>query len=307
MPKYLQLLGLCVLPLLAACGGGDGGVQSTPTPTPTPPPTSLPLAGSAALQTAASTRLTRGPGVLYDGLIMQQDGQRVTISYDAGSGTYTLSDEVASASFQASDRTSSSNYTDEYLKNGSGATDRLKVYGNLRTAPAAGAPLALSYVTFGKWTHTDTVANRTRETSVVAGFATPVADMPRSGSATYQTIVSATALAHGVGATIPFSDVTGTATFSANFANNSVNTALSLPAGTFSGPGTIVENRFTGTFASSSPYFTGGRFAGGFFGPAAQEMGYSFDIELYNPDPYAGAAVSPTSTVISGTVAGRKP
>jgi hypothetical protein len=241
-------------------------------------------------------------------LILQQDGQRVTVSYDAASGNYTLSDEVASASFQASDRTSSSNYTDEYVKNGTGVTDRLKVYGNLRTAPAAGAPLTLSYVTFGKWTHTDTVANRTREASVVAGFATPVADMPRTGSATYQTIVSASMLAHGPGAgSFPFSDVTGTATFSANFANSSVNTALSLPAGTFSGPGTITENRFAGTFTSTSPYFTGGHFAGGFFGPTAQEMGYSFNIELYNPDPYEGAAISPMYRVISGTVAGRKP
>jgi hypothetical protein len=311
MPKYLQLLGLSVLMLLAACGGGDGGMQSTPTPTPspTPTPTSLPLTSSATFDAIPATRIYVGatPGnIVMDRQGVEGRGSRVTVSYDAVAGTYTLRDEAASVSFQASDRTASSNFIDTYVKQAGGVTDELKVYGNLRNG-TSGAPVALSYVTYGTWTHKIVPGDQTRNTVIVVGFPTPVADMPRTGSASYQTTVSGTMLRYAY-APSTLTDITGTATFNADFGANSVSTLLTLPtAGIFSGSAPIADNQFSGAFTSSTPMFQSGAFAGGFFGPAAQEMGYAFHITKYDPDPYAGAAFSPMYTYITGAVVGRKP
>lgn len=314
MPKYLQTLGLSLLPLLAACGGG--GVQSTPTPgptpTPTPTPTSLPLTASGSFDTIPVTRIhtgTPGGAVTVEQYSVEGRGSRVAVSYDAGAGTYTVRDEAASVTFQASERTSTSGYVDVYTKAAGGISDQLKVYGNLRSGgSAASAPVALSYVTYGAWTHTEASSDRTRNTVIIAGFPTPAADMPRSGSASYQTTVTGTKLEFGMGVISQLIDLAGTATFTADFGASSVNTLLTLPeAGAFSGTAPIAGNQFSGTFTSTTPNFNSGAFAGGFFGPGAQEMGYAYHIFKYNPDPYAGASPAPMYSYISGAVVGKKP
>ena len=105
----------------------------------------------------------------------------------------------------------------------------------------------------------------------------------------------------------------GTATFSANFGSGAITTNLNLnkldggSIGTFAGTGQIQStNQFTGTFTSNTQFFSSGSFAGGFFGPAAAEMGYGFTIHKFNPDPYAGATVEPMHTYVTGVVVGKK-
>jgi hypothetical protein len=39
-------------------------------------------------------------------------------------------------------------------------------------------------------------------------------------------------------------------------------------------------------------------------GPAAKEAGHAFQITKHNPDPYAGAAIKPGDTNISGVAVG---
>jgi hypothetical protein len=106
--------------------------------------------------------------------------------------------------------------------------------------------------------------------------------------------------------------VGGTASFNVDFGAGTINTDLALTTsnnvlGTFNGSGTISGNQFSGSFTTSNVQnFVGGAFNGGFYGPAAQEMGYAFTIKEHNPDPFAGASPAPTDTLISGVVVGKK-
>jgi hypothetical protein len=136
--------------------------------------------------------------------------------------------------------------------------------------------------------------------------------VPKTGSATYSTALTANvvdiAQAHGE------QEVGGTATFTADFANAKVSTDLTLdvvqygrPWGTFNGTGTINSNQFSGAFSSTDPYFVSGNFAGGFFGPGASEIGYTFDVKYGSPDPFGGASCcAPFLSWITGAVVGKK-
>ena len=73
--------------------------------------------------------------------------------------------------------------------------------------------------------------------------------------------------------------------------------------GTYLGDGKVIGGgQFSGTFASSLPSFVSGAFMGGFYGPAAQEMGYTF--YMYNHAEPAGGPK--TNTYINGVVVGTK-
>jgi hypothetical protein len=129
--------------------------------------------------------------------------------------------------------------------------------------------------------------------------------MPRSGSASYQTAVTASTVNITIASTE--TQIGGTATFNANFGTGAVNTDLTLQnIGAFTGTGTISGNLFAGAFSSSDPYFKSGDFSGGFFGPAAGEMGYTFALKTGSEDPYGGASVAPFLSWTTGTVVGKK-
>jgi len=66
------------------------------------------------------------------------------------------------------------------------------------------------------------------------------------------------------------------------------------------------QGGFGGSFESDTPYFVYGTFTGGFYGPNAAEMGYTFGIQRHNADPYAGAAPYYLDEAIVGTVVGRR-
>jgi hypothetical protein len=240
--------------------------------------------------------------------------QSLTIAYNAD-GTYTISDTISSISttFADADRASSTGYIDEYSKQGSGVADDLKLFNNVRSgASQASAPVQLSYLSFGIWSHSNTQSGEQRKDYMLFGYPTGQA-MPVTGSATYQTAVTGNMVEGGPSFPVKENDVTGSATFNVNFGTGSLSTDLTLQRqagsqiGTFSGTGTIyATDQFNGKFTSANSFFVGGSFTGGFFGPNAQEMGYAFQINLHNPDPFAGAAPAPMDTIINGLVVGRK-
>jgi hypothetical protein len=69
----------------------------------------------------------------------------------------------------------------------------------------------------------------------------------------------------------------------------------------------IYGDRFQGTFTSPDDVvFYGGEFVGGFYGPGAKEVGYSFWIRRTPLDPYAGASSRYPDMRIIGAVVGTK-
>lgn len=235
-------------------------------------------------------------------------GPTVTVSYDAVHDIYAVQQDSVSASFSSADRTSTSGSVDTYAQQSGDLSDELRLYNNVRRgAPTAGAPIQLTYLSYGSWSHANSQTGDTQRTYFLYGYPTAVSDMPRTGSASYQTFVTG-----NVRDNVAVYEVTGSATFSANFGAGNVSTDLTLirsdqvALGTYSGTAPIGGSQFSGTFSSSSPDFQEGHFAGGFFGPAAKEMGYSFFIRNYH-DPYAGATMSYyVDQWIVGTVVGKK-
>lgn len=309
MPAFAVLL---CLSLTGCSGGGGGGVASTPPPP--PPATALPVTTNTTFQTVSSATTYRGElsmgiagggNATLDSTVLSGLGPTVTFSYDPSSGTYTVQGANASASFTSTDQTPTSDYSYGYSKTVGTTNDKLSVYGNVKAGNAIAPPVQLSYTSYGLWTHSDSVSGKTSYTYFVFGQPTGSANVPTSGTGTYQTTVSASMFQTGaVPATL--SSLSGSATFSADFGAGTVNTVLSLASDSFNGTGSISAGQFGGDFTSNATNFQDGKFQGAFFGPAAQEMGYAFAIHKHNPDPFAGASPAPADTYISGVVVGKK-
>ena len=301
--------------LLSACGGGGGGAVSS-TPPPPPPPSELtydsfPLTESATFQTIAGVRSYVVAGnrrVDTFEVIGRNSG--ITFKYDAASGSYAVTDAVTSATFDATHPSTSGNF-DSYASASGTNSDELRVYSNIRSgASQVNAPVKLTYLSFGSWSRDDSASGEHRDSYFLSGYPTEASDMPKTGSASYSTAVTANGVT--ILAAQDEAQIDGSATFTANFADASVSTALtlSLPgfgSPTYNGTGTISDNQFSGDFTTSSdPEFNSGSFAGGFFGPSAKEMGYTFTLSRGADDPYAGATPRPPLAWIVGGVAGTK-
>ncbi|HZF45934.1 MAG TPA: transferrin-binding protein-like solute binding protein [Sphingomonadaceae bacterium] len=322
---------------LAGCGGG-GGVNSTPTPTPPPtnppasepPPTptpsdptppeprpTFPLSKAGTLPGFIS--LVGYTGKLGSGINDVSNASftefgvyglpgKMSVQYNPLQKTYTVQDTSVSATFGLGDKIDSVGYEHRFQTSDTGSSDSLSLYGNaIFPAPNGEAPVKLSYTSYARWSHTDTALDHTTISYAVFGLITPEADIPRAGKSSFTGTV--------VGDMYEFDHIkprtrslSGDATFSADFAAGTVSTLLNLNArgASFTGEGTISASEFGGLFVSSNRRnFEGGQFKGAFFGPAADEFGYSFFISEYNPDPYAGASVAPMKTWYSGVVVGK--
>lgn len=296
--------------LLGACGGGGGVSEPDSTPA---PPSAFPLKTTSTFQAIPGHRYyRRDPAtniVTTDRMGVSGRDQNVTINYNAADGSYTVSDGTYSANLGPQGITSGHN--DSYSKTVGTVSDKLELYNNVR-AGTSGAPVQLTYLSYGIWSHSDSQTGNQRKTYLLFGYPTADSSMPRTGSATYQTAVTGNMLDIAPGGGLE-REVGGSASFSANFGAGTVSTVLNLvqvngPAiGTFNGTGAIYGgNQFNGNFTSSVPFFHSGDFMGGFFGPSAAEMGYNFYIRRYNPDPYAGASPNPVDQWILGSVVGKK-
>ncbi|MBV1691745.1 transferrin-binding protein-like solute binding protein [Novosphingobium sp. G106] len=258
--------------MLTGCGSGESGsVVSTPTPTPASYTKLSDMSGDRTLQTAGvQYSQTVATGVTNS--TSQPLGSGFSLAYTASSDSYKLTaSDGTSVTFLPLDRqpTSPSMPNVQHW-----AQRTLACLDNFfLTAPTVGG-VALSYTVIANWQHSPDLAVADVRLAV-GGVPTLASDMPRTGSATYVAALDGFAQ----GGSYLLGDGS-TAAFSADFAHNSVSTAMTLagtpvlpggsitPFGTFNG---------TGTISSTSPGFTGtlngngatGLFSGAFFGPKA--------------------------------------
>lgn len=277
MRMYARSISIAALPLipalaLAGCGGGDGGsggVSSTP-----PPATYARMAdvatGSYSFQSAGVTYTGTSSG--FSNGSANALGSGGTIAYNVSSDTFTITAAGgASQTFTAANLVNSGS---------SAAVQFAKTVGMTQDTLQVTVPLTYAMVTV--WNRTDTTTGITTGRIALGGSQTLAHDMPRTGSATYAAQSGGAASSGGT-----VYNLTGsTATFTANFASNSVQTSLALGGspggvgpvtnfGTFSGTGTISTTGpgFGGTLTGST---ANGTFSGAFFGPQAAEMGFGY-------------------------------
>jgi len=141
----------------------------------------------------------------------------------------------------------------------------------------------LSYTMLGAWTHFGQDAYLYL---AAGGVPTRAANMPKSGRATYSTLLTGSALSAG---NIYSLNAYSSAAFSADFASGKVDLEMTLTgiaaSSDFKDFGTVSG---TGTIAGSNPGFQGaltgsggvtGVYSGAFFGPAAAEMGMGWNVK----------------------------
>lgn len=298
---------------LAACGGGGGDVGSTPpppapAPSPTPSSTNSTLTNMqfsesfAATGARVSATATVGTGTTANIASSESNfGGAVSVNYDATTQGYTIRSSAGDLAFLPSHRDlQASNATLSIYERVNGTrTDQLVLFN-----PGANNPqLALTYTSYGAW---QTIVENGATVDFaqqffVYGIRQP-ANQPSTGSASYATRVDGFWTTSG-----GLFSLAGTSGFTANFANMTVATSLNLTGtnvlngatrtlGAFNGTGTIAAmgGGFSGTFAHQGGGDQGGviyngGFAGSFFGPQGQEMGYTF--RLTSPSGTAVGAV----------------
>lgn len=316
----LKSAALAACALLAACGGGGGSVGSTPppppaptpspspspspSPTPTPTPTphpSLSIDLPANHSFAASSTMTDVGFRTTDGVAetTQGDRQPLTLSYDEASGSYTVVGGGRRQAFGPADRlpdriAGEARYA---TSNESGLTDFLTL---AVLSYTTGTPN--SYVGMGYWQHNRPGAAGTQNTNFQTftyGLDTPAASVPRSGFASWDTDIFGLYTRPGERTRT----MEGFGRFDVDFANGAFITSGKISEFDVVGSGgaTTLEldgggsitsdGRFSGIISYSG---ASGSLMGGFYGPAAQEMGASF------------LAVNNVGSVLNGAMTGRR-
>ena len=147
--------------------------------------------------------------------------------------------------------------------------------------------IKLQYADYGQWRRTSTANGTTsvNDTYLVWGSRTPNSSIPRTGSASYSTVVDGT-FVNKDGAY----SVAGSGTFTANFTGASISYSQTAAGTKEAGSGSIDFGTMTGTGSINfrSGIFNGTGTAdsqgykmdlsGNFYGPAAQEIGGLFRI-----------------------------
>jgi hypothetical protein len=269
---------------MAACGGGGSRPRFTPTPTPspTPTPTPAPQTPLVAFQWAPSPAPVLATGA--------------TPSF-ANPGGGTTSIPLLMTAVNAS-------YSGDQATVDQGA--RLDVTSSGVTLVVNNPAISiqqnnvsmfadtLDYTRFGHWTNSSLVGGVYtfhNSGAFVGGYQTPAANLPSSGSATY----NGTSTIHWIGNSNAGGGSPGQIALTANFGTGAISgsmTGFSLLVDEmgFNGPFNDMsiaasllpgQNLFTGTLAVTStpggffaaPAGTTGTIQGLFFGPSAQEVG----------------------------------
>jgi hypothetical protein len=303
---------------LAACGGGGIAMlpppPQTPTPTPTPTPSAapagtfswdfgVPVAGArlgmtANLVTGATSAsiLEVGQGVIR----VQDNGGEYAIWSGHSKWGYDFpifTKNTLGAKPTSGDETNNFAYYRFDSDEGS-QSEELQL---LKKGPT-NSRIQLNYLTYGLYSG-GSGPQTARQLNIgvfVMGQETAAANMPRTGSGSYSGIVDGYASMGGTGYRL----LGSTGTLSANFASGAIATTLSLQGnsdfltgtlgsvrnfGTLTGAGTIAGG--TSTYSGTlSGFGMSGQFAGGFFGPVANETGYGFSA-VGGPDTIAGVFV----------------
>lgn len=211
-----------------------------------------------------------------------------TVHYDAASGTYVFNDGQQNIGFSRTEYVaakSSAAYT-YYRDTATGATLKLLNQG------AANPVIALTYVTYGKWTPVPQSPIVLNDNYVVFGAITPASAVPRSGSASYNFILDGTWQLAGSPSGKTYS-LAGSGRLTADFTNammglsvTPVATNLSngskIQFGTLTGAGFIDASTSSWNATSRTRAADGTKTLfstqGNFFGPQAQEIGGAFTL-----------------------------
>jgi len=286
--RHLAIIG--GLLALGACGGGgggySGGVSSTPTPTPTPTNTSITnlVANQNFANNDASSTLTfdLSTDTTTTGTAKLAP---LTVTYDATSKSYTLSGVNGPETFAAADLVSSAGGEAKYRK----GTGNDRDYLTLVTTPYTGST-SNKYVGLGYWQR-NTITGSTQNTFFdvfTYGLATPATATPRTGSAAFAVDVFGVEAIPGIEPRV----FQGRGAFNVDFGSSVFSTDTYLTeTGLLTGQGVSgggLELKAAGTLTSGTSLFSGnfvyggqngsisGQLSGGFYGPAADELGASF-------------------------------
>jgi hypothetical protein len=211
-----------------------------------------------------------------------------TVHYDATSGTYVVNDGQQNISFSRTEYVaakSSAAYT-YYRDTATGAT--LKLLNQSATNPV----IALTYVTYGKWTPVPQPPIVLNDNYVVFGSITPASAVPRSGSASYNFILDGTWQQTGSPSGKTYS-MAGNGRLVADFSSATMGLTVTPVAtnltngstiqfGTLTGGGFIDASTSSWNATSRSRAADGTKTLfsanGNFFGPQAQEIGGAFTL-----------------------------
>jgi len=273
--------------ILAGCGGG-GGVNSTPPPTATPSPSPTPpntmVTDLHRDEAFAVDSVTDDVQFNIDGRF-SYDGtsgtDRLTISYDAESNSYTLSKAAATQSFAPSDREPADLSGRTYYVVTTG--DRRDV---LLLGHQAGDDLAPTrYVGFGYWQR-DLIEGDIQNAAFdffVYGFPSPASALPRTGFASWEiglygvsTIGGWAPMIHSGSGQFNVDFQTANFTARANLViRDAATDKIVEDAGSFIAEGMVSGNgNFSGQallLGASEPL--AGPIEGAFYGPEAEELG----------------------------------
>ena len=212
----------------------------------------------------------------------------MTVHYDAASGTYVVNDGQQNVSFSRNEYVASKSsavYT-YYRDTATGGT--LKILNQSPTNPV----IALTYVTYGKWTTVPQGSIVLNDNYVVFGSVTPASAVPRTGSASYNFIVDGTWQQTGSPAGKTYA-LSGNGRLTANFASATTGLTITPVAtntssgsqiqfGTLTGAGFIDASTSSWNATSRSRAADGTKTlfsaSGNFFGPQAQEIGGAFTL-----------------------------
>jgi hypothetical protein len=251
--------------LLAACGGGGGGGGgTTPSAATSQAGFALPAGGAGSTVIAANGSGGGGTAVRYT------SGGSATVSVggvtQSWRGTPTIVGDV------------------EVTESADGRTVVVTARDGANSAGSGGN---LSYTSYGIWLESSAVSvlagssnEVTRVSSFVVGDATPVGDMPTSGSASYRGEAVAIELRGGASPRPLSGPLNATADFGTGRVTATADLTGSADGSSFGRVSmsslAISGNTFSGSATSSSGH--AGSATGGFAGPAAVELGGAFEL-----------------------------
>lgn len=299
---------------LAGCGG-DGGGSGVSSVSSTPAATNASLAalrasqsftnnaatGTAAFDLASSKTLSGSTAVAP-----------LTIAYDAGSNSYTISTQGRSQTFAPANLSSAASGQSVYAKSDGANSDRLTLFSASVTGASANGP---QYVGMGFWQR-NTSNSGTQNTTLdifTYGIDTPASGVPRTGQAAYSTSV------FGLATTPGYEPVSfqGTGRFDVNFLTGVFSTSASTTeTGLVSGNGITgggIGITGSGHLSSSDGTFSGtvgyggqnamgqGALAGHFYGPTGTELGATFSASGTDGSAASGAIVGLQNPSLAAT------
>lgn len=302
-------------PDLSAIGGGvvvGGQDTAIPPPPPPPPPdppppapagSTFPLASAQTFEAHSATlsysgSLLEGRTVKATEVMPASDQRMISVTPDYATGTYTLHLDGDSTMFSLPDLAPLPDPGTQLVALSDGGSSRLVLFNNL--APVTGTNLfymQLHYLSFAFLYENDPASTDHAMRALLFGTATPAADLPHSGMAIYNTAGYATALWSNGGQ----HEVQGKLTV--DFASGAIDNSFAIlapfgpslsPTYRVSGSGAIASgsSAFSGTLTGTQYPLTGS-YTGSFFGPAAQEAGFTFAVTGTadgTPQTFVGAA-----------------